>query len=230
MLELRSWEEAETRILGLIEECAETGINRLGEALGLAEEWGLDQDWVRERFREAESTAKEKLRKRAKEKAEEERAAALKKRPAAQPPVIEPAETQPAPKKNPMIAPLAAEFKRQLRIEELKAKAKALAEAREAASEQPEPEPERVEKAKPGTALARIVEGLKPKHEDEEEAEVVQDGEVVPAPALVPMEADILLPALSPPAVAVPMLSQKHAVIGSYGSKAAVLSWETLGH
>jgi putative DNA primase/helicase len=194
-LELRSWQEAETRILGLIEECAEGGPCRLGEALDLAEEWNLDRDWVEERFRDAIGTAKEKLRRRAEEKRlEKERAAALLKRPATQLPVIEPTEIQP-PKKDPKIAALQAEIRRSLERDRLRAKAKPLAE--EAAIE-PEPKVEPEKKAAPprlrlvrregGSAAAALVENLisqarakaEPREEPAEEPERVGEWELPP--------------------------------------------------
>jgi hypothetical protein len=235
-VELRSWEEAETRILGWIEECAETGINRLGEALGLADDWGLDRDWVRERFREAENTWKEKLRR----KAEEERAAALKKRPAAQPPVIEPAEIQPPPKKvvNSFAAALHAKFKREYAAEQAKKKAAAKAAEQPVSSHDLIEDPEDHQRFLKLGAEEReeVFKRLRATEDRVERKKILDEAFGEPQQSKTSKTAGpIMLPAVVPQpqppttadwAEALEAMNRQHAIIENVGGKAVIASWE----
>jgi hypothetical protein len=102
---------------------------------------------------------------------------------------------------------------------------------------QPKIDPEREHKA---ARLAEIMAGLdrekmaglsKPDEDDEinVEAETVivdEDLDDTVVTALPAVQGEILLPVSAAPAVQVGLLNQKHAVIGNYGGKCAVLAWE----
>jgi hypothetical protein len=97
--------------------------------------------------------------------------------------------------------------------------------ARQAAKAQAQPKPELKLAREEVAERAGAQPGPEPEPDATEEAE---SGEPVPQPgrALVPVSGEILLPTVAKALEQVELLNQKHAVIGNYGTKCAVLSWE----